>query len=919
MTTAAVDKFTRKRTERGTVPLALSFEVEPGGPEHDVTTISWSEAALTLLRGLDGALTGMEPRRSLPVRSLRMRLSIADPCILRLDRGLGRYGRSSPVVWTATEPEPARERFQAAVIGWIVNDLSRFADSLPAGTLEQLRRTTDEGRLIRIERRSSRVFDWSSTRSGTTEPGTANRQGYSDLADFAARRLEGKELFPGLGPMQRVVSGDLNANTAELLTYPVVDRNTPFSLVINLKVLSYPGRSAPVVELEFSKRFWMRRVRSAFARGLRAFALPNDRNTALQFSLSRQRDLNTNGSDPYSPDDDFTPIARRYGLRTNMTGHEILAEGSMIEDCPLLVVHQQGVGESIDTKRGVPDLDKLEAFRAAAELLEPCGLEPWQGLTETATPTRPIKDRNQKWRGDGSEFEQWQLDMTERIRSIYGNVHHIVVGYHQSCYEDARHACDTLSERLGKGVRTQLIPIPSDVHGPRTNLVGPGSDRPQARAELRADAWNPFVDQVRRYIRDAEFPVNGVLIIAPKWYENAGRTAVDDPVNKRAGRIALARSLRLPVQYLLPIREGSLRNPEEDFEGRAVVAWLDLAWKTLGYVDASRLDKIVGDVYGAIPPGDSQAPDRILALSILRQNRTRGRANQTSFIPVAIELDVRRGVCQARFARETADGSIEITPRRPISQAIVDLAASGPIALGDWRQRGERSQFFFHDVITEFCQRASNPLVIIDAVACRVAWPWVADSKLDPSNVVLGNHPHAEADWGDVSIVRIRHNNAPKVLLDATVTGNSPDGGRQFEYAAPKAANAQIYRLDDSVSDVYISFGSLLRTRQVQGVSCYRPMGTLKTNGDRPRTYRVEDRPPFTGAWSTPLGVEFTVVRAASGEDPERLVTLVESLRTLYLHTGDWTIKPAPLFFESVLKEYIADYDLEFDEPEASE
>ena len=914
MTMAAVERFTRQRTELGTVPLALSFGVDLDGPEHDVTTIAWSEAALTLLEDLDESLRGIEPRRSLPVTSLRMRLSIGDPCILRLDRGLGRYGRSPTVVWTAAEPDPARKRFQDAVIGWIVNDLSRFGNSLPAGTMEQLRRITDDGRLLRIERRKSRVFDWSSTRSGTTEPGIANRQGYSDLADFAARRLQGKELFPGLGPVQRVVSGNLSANTAELLTYPVVDQNTPFSLVVNLKVLSYPGRSAPVVELAFSKRFWMRRVRSATARELRAFALPKDRNAALQFSLRRQRDVNRSESTPYSPDEDFAPIARRYGLPTNMTGHEILAEGSLIEDCPLFVVHRQGVGERIDTKMGVPDLDKLEAFRAAAELLEPCGLEPWQGLTEIATPTRPIKDRNQKWRGGGSEFEQWQLDMIERIRSSYGGAHHIVVGYHQSCYEDARHACDTLSERLGKGVRTQLVPIPSDVHGPQTGLV-----RPQARAELRADAWNPFVDQVRRYIRDADIPVNGVLIIAPEWYENDGRTAHDDPVNKRAGRIALARNLRMPVQYLLPIREGSLRNPEEDFEARAVMAWLDLAWKTLGYVDARRLNHVVGDIYGSTPPGNSQAPDRILALSILRQNRTRGRANRTSFIPVAIELDVRRGVCQARFAREKADGGIEIIPRKPIPQAIVDLAASGPIALGDWRQRGERSQFFFHDVITEFCQRASNPLVMIDAVACRGAWPWVADSKLDPSNVVIGNHPHAEADWGDVSIVRVRHDNAPKVLLDATVTGDDPDGGRRFEYAAPKSAGAQVYRLDDSVADVYISFGSLIRTRQVQGLSCYRPLETLKANLDRPRTYRVEDRPPFTGAWSTPSGVELTIVRTASGENPDRLVTLIESLRTLYLHAGDWTIKPAPLFFESVLKEYIADYDLEFDELEASE
>ena len=349
------------------------------------------------------------------------------------------------------------------------------------------------------------------------------------------------------------------------------------------------------------------------------------------------------------------------------------------------------------------------------------------------------------------------------------------------------------------------------------------------------------------------------------------------------------------------------------------MAWLDLAWKTLGRVDERRLKSVIGDIYGPPPSGNSKAPDRILGLSILRQNRTRRRSNQTSFIPVAIELDVGQGICLARFARQVTDRGIEITPRKPIAQAAVDLAASGPIALGDWKQRSERSQFFFHDVITEFCQRASNPLVMIDAVACRVAWPWVADSKLDPTNVIIGSHPHAEADWGNVSIVRIRLENSPKVLLDATVAGDGLDVDGHFKYAAPKAADAQVFRVDDSAADVYLSFGSLIRTKQAQGVSCHRRQETLKANGDMPRTYRIENRPPFTSAWSTPSGVELTVVNEGFAGGPGQLAALTESLRTLYVHAGDWTAKPAPLFFESVLKEYIADYNLESDELEPTD
>jgi len=42
----------------------------------------------------------------------------------------------------------------------------------------------------------------------------------------------------------------------------------------------------------------------------------------------------------------------------------------------------------------------------------------------------------------------------------------------------------------------------------------------------------------------------------------------------------------------------------------------------------------------------------------------------------------------------------------------------------------------------------------------------------------------------------------------------------------------------------------------------------------------------------------------------------VKWLRQCYAHFGDWTIKPAPLYFERVLKEYLPDYDFEEDDSE---
>ena len=149
-------------------------------------------------------------------------------------------------------------------------------------------------------------------------------------------------------------------------------------------------------------------------------------------------------------------------------------------------------------------------------------------------------------------------------------------------------------------------------------------------------------------------------------------------------------------------------------------------------------------------------PEHVLALGILRRNRT-SLANERSFVPIAIELDMKQGTCSARFARDVSGPNIEITSRMPMSEVLVELAQSGPISLapqkGNQRsQRKENSEYFFHEVITEFCQRAENPLVLFDAVACREVLPWLADSKLDPKNVVIGNHVHAEADGATLEL-----------------------------------------------------------------------------------------------------------------------------------------------------------------------
>jgi hypothetical protein len=81
----------------------------------------------------------------------------------------------------------------------------------------------------------------------------------------------------------------------------------------------------------------------------------------------------------------------------------------------------------------------------------------------------------------------------------------------------------------------------------------------------------------------------------------------------------------------------------------------------------------------------------------------------------------------------------------------------------------------------------------------------------------------------------------------------------------------------------------------------------------RSKKYRGATMERHTDAWTTPTGLEICVVRAGDDE-PDQIAQLVEWLRQCYAHFGDWTTKPAPLYFERALKEYLADYELEEDE-----
>jgi hypothetical protein len=263
---AVLPRFTRRRIDRSKapVPLAFVFDDSPVQLEHVVAVVDWTGDTLQVLRDLHDCFAKLEPRQSLPVEALRGRLQVSDPDNRYLDRRLGLWSPSSTLLRTACAADEACKRVGRAVLGWLVDDVA-VHDTSTRELVQRLKQFARDGGLVKATRRTAWVFAWEQTRSGTAIQAETNRNGYEDLADFVARCLEGQEVLPGLGGLRRIVRGRLD-NQAELLTEPVLDQATPFSLVVRVRVLSFPGRATPVVVLDLSRRIWTRLLKKATVR-----------------------------------------------------------------------------------------------------------------------------------------------------------------------------------------------------------------------------------------------------------------------------------------------------------------------------------------------------------------------------------------------------------------------------------------------------------------------------------------------------------------------------------------------------------------------------------------------------------------------------------------------------------------------------
>ncbi len=930
----------KRHPHREPTPLALTIDHDSLSPGQVLTVAQWSEAAHNHLREIATTLAQAQPRQSLPLVSLRGRLNVADQRLLRFEYDLGLSQRT--LLWTRTDVSTSRTDINDAVLQWSINDLATPTILALAGNaIEQLKQLARKKAAVETYPRQTTPFHWGTSLSKTAK--ALHPASYADLADYVALHLEGQCVFPELPGLRRIVGNELESNQAELMTEPLSSgRNAAFSLVVRIRVVSYPGRSLPIVVIEFTRRTWTRELKEqGGTRTVSGYAFLDGSTRVLRFTVRKRKQ--DDGKWVYTPDRDFSPIERRYFAGQKMTVATILQEGFALTPCKLLIGQKHGTGKRGNGYSGVPDLDKMEAFGQITKFVEPLGLRPWYGLTPIATSSKAVQNYGQYWRNRTStkaeklaDYERWLEEIQASIRACYHETHHVVIAVQTGIEADAQEAEKRLQAILPHSLLITRIPLPQNVHGPRSQLPGSQLVKPAERAALRVAAWSPLVESVKYYEQQSGRKVDGILVLAREWYPD---NAHDDRINKRAGRIALARGVGVPVQYVLP-REEFRENPNpksssekakspeqieaeigQEFETRLMVAWLDLAFKSLGRVRPGKLLNELHTIYADATLGT--VPDRVLALGVLRRNSTRTIANEPAFLPYAIELDIEQGTCSASIAYEDpVSHLLTWSDTLPLPQALVRLASLGTVQLASAkkdRQKilAERTQEFFKNRLVDFSKRSLHPIIIIDADTSRSAWPWLQDKDIDPTNVHLAGGFNAQVAWSHARLVRIRTDNSPKVLWDQEFSGNTSDTNETIHYHAPRWAEAALFKLNDTVNtSVYLSFGSEIRTGRIKGRSSYREIPGMeqKKDGEKKR-YAATMMQRFDHNWATPSGVEIVVVRPEH-DHPDQIARFIEWLRQCYVHIGPWTSKPAPTFFATALKEYLPDYAIDEEENE---
>lgn len=960
VTTDASHQFfveVKKGGRSETVACALAVRPVPGTLVH-TTQLRWSSRMAALLREVatSAKSSGRDEGKSLPYASLRAALQVQLPETILLSHDLGRpWARDEPgqLLSAATDSGDIEARASATLRDWGTMVLKPWAERVEVEETVVdaiIDIAADGGAFAPAEHGALDVGQHIGER-GEFRP-TMDK-----VLQIVSKRLEGVEIFEGAGPAYRIVrSGSLNL--VELMTWPMQGKDGGrFSMVATLAVETAPYLDHPILVVRASRREWLaevpapKKLRQSSMKGY-LFA---DREPRIAVEFATRVDAGV-PQEPFSPE----YLSHALNIQADL--------GAGLSD----LVSRQGTGgvflgipytSSRDGKRktgsGATARDQLDLLNVVHDHLRAAGFE----RLEFVDPPKPrnlpkreaehhvalkaealladiATDLGRNELGLEALTEAWSVISTgdlpktlkpqiavpelDKLNELRGcNKQRVVRAFGDmvprialiAATEQERSALRLVVDSLfGNAIDVVEYALPPAVHGLRPDLPASGS-RAAGRFEARVEAWTPLATQL-----SAADVAMHVIVQAHEKFEGGRR---DDSVNKLAGRYALATRANANVQYLRPM-ERKVRG-FENYLHRVQAAIYDLLFGHSGLVSE------VGSVSEVAFPNEETRPKAFLGISVVTQSRTRTGAGGGKLC-LATRLDVATGTTTARVGW-FENGMQWSRDWVPFFEALKRIASPSITATLGNDRTVERSSFqtFVQTIVDEAVRHGDRPLVMVDSTSAASLWPSLSDTKIGEGLRIGPEQVDVSGAWQGVRIVRVRQGRAGRVI-DAKVKKYAclgPQGerlvGMDRERECPTMVERTV-RISNraSVAHYWLTH-KYFQVSVPRGLSVYRPDIPTMTppaklkidvpaeviaagNGRLLSETRIDLRDE---SYRLPQSIDATVAMTQPGDDADRIAWAIGMLRHGYGHTASWTSLPAPLSFESKVRDYMTRFSLE--------
>ena len=854
------------RDQETAEPLALRAPTG-GGESLASAGVSWTPPAVQLFREIarQASRSGGDEGRALPYASLRAAVIVSVPEAAYVETDLGGpwKGRTDgvrPFVVADCTPSALAAQVGGAASLWGGMTLRGWAErtKVDEAVVDALLEAVDGGEAL-AESGGTATLD------SLLAPDAPFRQAANAILQVVGRRLEGQELFDGLGPVFRVVRGRSDGRAVEFETWPAPGNGGLFSMVARVSVETQPWMQGRILTVEATRRRWMGRLPTAAQlRGQRRVGchLMGVGKSPVAISV----DCTVRKGEIAFP---ATPAFMEQAIRVQAD----LALGSIGE--MVLRGPAEGVFMGLPyttrfgrhpVKAGASSTDQLDLFDKVAEALSGMGFGPLaatrvrfkvpgreeyhagidlatvvtdmaQSLGHNELSPQALQDARARLtdsQKDEGEIPEGALAAGRarlaairsaneaRLKNVHpGGPPSLVV---VARTEKERTTLSALAQALFGRIRVEARALPPGTHGLRDTLECP-AEKARPRFEARVRAWAPLM-------RDVEaLPRCHVLVQAAEEYD--GRR--EDGVNKMAGRYALASGGNAAVQYLRPPEGGadSLAN----YLHRVQAALNDLLFGHSGSV--ARVDEAVAACF----PDKATRPTSLIGLSVVTQSRLRSGA-MGGKVCLATRIDVASGQTLGRVG--WFDACMRWSPRwLPPTELLQEVARLSATGLGPDRAAEKNSyQQFVRSMLDEALAAGERPLVLVNSTSASSLWPWLADKDAASSTVSLAQEEFApRSRWPNMRVVRVRTGVAARVIVRKTrdyeeldaVTGR-PTGRSVARPTTTMSGGA--YRVGPH-PHYWCSHGYFQVTFP-RGLSVYRPMPTFrKVAKDAPAWHRA--------------------------------------------------------------------------------